>query len=187
MTTIEMEYYIARHFGWRQHIIIPNISWGLGLHECDLLVFTKSGYATEVEIKISLGDLKKDAKKEHKHGMEAPKHWKEHLPQSDLDVLCKDKIKYLYFAIPEKLEKHTDLIPGRAGIFVVRGNCPVQMLRHAQPKSKYCFTKEEMYDIARLGTMRIWTLKNKIIEQKAQIKEMKQIMDKWEERLKVLD
>jgi hypothetical protein len=162
MTTLEMEYYIARHFDWRRHIIVPNISYGLGLHECDLLIFTRAGYATEVEIKISLSDLKKDAKKEHKHGIDYV-GWS--------GIKEEDRIKYLYFAIPEKLEKHADLIPGQAGIFVIKGDCPVQMLRHAQAKSRYCFTKDEMYNIARLGTMRIWTYKSKIIELKNKLKE----------------
>ena len=45
-------------FNYRANLIVPNISWGLGLHECDLLVLTSSGYATEIEIKVSKADLK---------------------------------------------------------------------------------------------------------------------------------
>lgn len=59
MNTLEIETAIAMKLDIRKHIIVPNISWGAGLHECDLLVINKSGYATEIEIKISKSDLKK--------------------------------------------------------------------------------------------------------------------------------
>ena len=56
--------------------------------------------ATEIEIKISLADLKADAHKKHSHSS--------------------DKIKYLYFAIPSyMLEKALPFIPERAGIITV--------------------------------------------------------------------
>ena|GEM_PF-2666759 len=45
--------------------VIPNCS-NLG-HECDVLVISKKGYATEIELKYTLSDLKADAKKWHKH------------------------------------------------------------------------------------------------------------------------
>ena len=34
----------------RQDIFIPNLSWGLLNYEADLVIITKSGYLTEVEI-----------------------------------------------------------------------------------------------------------------------------------------
>src|SRR5262245_35861210 len=100
MTALEIETIIAYKFGVRRNIIVPNVSWGLGLHECDILIVSQSGYATEVEIKISKYDLKKDLVKGHGH--------------------ANDKIKYLVFAIPEKIEQHIDLIPAEAGIIVIR-------------------------------------------------------------------
>jgi hypothetical protein len=56
LKTAEMEVELGRYFNYRQNIIVSNVSWGLGIHECDLLIITKSGYATEVEIKVSLSD-----------------------------------------------------------------------------------------------------------------------------------
>lgn len=53
MSEKEMQYAIANALGFRQNIIVPNVSWGAGLHECDLLVISKYNWATEIEIKIS--------------------------------------------------------------------------------------------------------------------------------------
>lgn len=66
MKTIELEIAIMEYFGIRQNLIVPNVSWGMnGLHECDVLILSKAGYATEVEIKISKPDLLKDRDKKH--------------------------------------------------------------------------------------------------------------------------
>jgi len=67
ITTIEIEERVAQYFGPRECIIVPNISWGINIHECDLLIIRKSGYGIEVEIKISKSDLIADAKKGHHH------------------------------------------------------------------------------------------------------------------------
>lgn len=156
-TCLEMEVCVVRKFNIRQCVIVPNISWGLQIHECDLLIVTKSGYATEVEIKISLADLKKDAIKKHAH--------------------TSKKIKYLYFAIPEKLLPHIEHIPAHAGIFVLK-RCRynpdsdsvmeysyVEKIREAQknPQSR-ALTPSEITDVMRLGCMRIWRLKQTILE-----------------------
>lgn len=53
-TAKEIEIAIARYFGIRQNAIVPNVSWGLGFpYECDLLILRDSGFAIEIEIKIS--------------------------------------------------------------------------------------------------------------------------------------
>jgi len=44
MKTIEMEIAFARYFGIRQNLIIPNVSWGMDTHECDLFVLTPARY-----------------------------------------------------------------------------------------------------------------------------------------------
>ena len=169
MTTIEMEYYVARYFNWRKNLIVPNISWGLFKHECDLLILTKSGYATEIEIKISKNDLKKDFNKKHRH---IDKDW--------YGNEC-DKIKYLYYALPginliedghevghaleNKFLDCENLIPEQAGLLLVGEGGYVYKKREAKSKSDYKFTEQERFNIARLGTMRIWNLKYKRIEQ----------------------
>ena len=45
--------------------VIPNCT-ALG-HECDVLVIQKTNYATEIELKATLSDLKADKKKRHEH------------------------------------------------------------------------------------------------------------------------
>lgn len=142
MTTPEMEIALSRYFNPRRNLIVPNISWGMFNHECDLLVVTKAGYAYEIEIKVSKADLIKDAHKRHNH-------------QSK-------KISQLYFAIPEKLLKHTEYIPERAGIITVHEGGFCHLLRQAQKAHAYKFTPEERFNVARLATMRIWGLKRTI-------------------------
>ena len=51
----------------RSDTMLPNLSWGLLNHEADFTVINKSGYLTEIEIKRSFEDLKKDFKKDVFH------------------------------------------------------------------------------------------------------------------------
>ena len=157
VSTAEMEYAVAAHFGWRRNLIVPNISWGMELHECDLLILTGASYAYEVEIKVSKADLIKDGEKRHGHHSH--------------------KIKYLYFAIPHYLSKHIEHIPKRAGIIVVALNkwgryaCAVE--RKPAVNSKYKFTEQERCVMARLGALRMWDLKHTISVLLREIKYLK--------------
>jgi hypothetical protein len=155
ITTIEIEEAVARKFGVRTNIIVPNVSWGLpGMHECDLFIIKMSGYGVEVEIKISKADLLSDFKKSHSH--------KDRF----------NRIKEFYYAFPENMLKTCEgLIPKDAGIIVCRrsdwGEKLVYASFHRDPvpiKIARKLTTEEQFKVARLGTMRIWTLKNKIIQ-----------------------
>lgn len=146
-----VETLVAKRWGIRRHIIVPNVHWGLGLHECDVLIVSASGYATEVEIKISKSDLKKDLRKRHGHRNR--------------------KIKYLYFAIPEKLENCLDLIPEYAGVLIVRKHSSVTNAGYYIDKIKDSRANQnavkldgnEMSQLMRLGCMRIWALKERLI------------------------
>ena len=149
LTLNEIECAIAKYFGTRQNIIVPNISYGFDCHECDLFILKKSGYATEVEIKRSKSDLKADYKKKHQH---------------------KDnRVSELYFAIPSNLYSECkDLVPEDAGILTVdkyKGNVVVWTERKPKwNKEARKLTEQEHYTIARLGAMRIWNLKKKLIQ-----------------------
>jgi len=149
--TIEIEVAIAKFFGIRQNIIVPNISWGLlGMHECDIFLIKKSGYCMEVEIKISKSDLLADFKKEHQH---------------------KDnRIKEFYYAIPIKLlESCESLIPEHIGIIVcerIKNRKHIHTKIHRKTttnKKARKLTDKEMLKVAKLGCMRIWSLKEKLI------------------------
>jgi hypothetical protein len=134
-----IEYAVANYFSWRVNLIVPRVSWGLWIHECDLLIVTKSGYCYEVEIKTSRSDLIADLNKKHGHKS--------------------NRIRRLYFAIPEKLRKDIEFIPERAGILIVNtlGRCKKEREAQIEPSTRK-LTDEERYQVARLGTMRIWSL-----------------------------
>ena len=153
MKCIEIELAVATLFGIRQNVIVPNISWGMGLHECDLLILRPSGYAIEVEIKVSKADLKKDLDKLHGH--------------------VSNKIKELYYAVPfELLDFATQFLSADVGII----SCKVHKTRgvvvaHIERKAvarKNCvaFTEDQRNNLTRLGCMRIWGLKRKLINLK---------------------
>lgn len=151
MKILEMELALARYINIRQNLVVPNVYWGFTEHECDLLVLTKAGYLWEIEIKTSKADLLQDQKK--RHGYRS------------------DKIKFLYFAIPEKLLKHKALIPERAGIITLKMEKTVyKPYLYCYPERapllnvNYKVTEEERFQIARLGAMRIWGLKAKLLK-----------------------
>ena len=123
-------------------LIVPNVSYGLLDHEADLIMMSKAGYLSEIEIKISAGDLKADVLKRHGH-------------RSNL-------VKNLYFAIPEKLRKYEVFIPERAGIITVPENENNAITIHRPPvpnKDVKPLTIENRYRLARLGAMRVRGLK----------------------------
>ena len=149
MKISEMEKALADHVDCRQNIVVPNVYWGFTEHECDLIVMTKSGYLWEIEIKTSKQDLLRDQKKKHGHRDE--------------------KIKFLYFAIPQTLLIYQDLIPERAGIITLKDEdwngrkyLSCQRQRFPLINSNYKLTDTERFQIARLGALRIWDLKRKL-------------------------
>lgn len=150
ITTIEMELAIANKFGVRTNIIVPNISWGLrGMHECDVFIIKNTGYCIEVEIKRSKSDLLADFKKGHHH--------------------IDSRIKEFYYCLPESLMKTCEEhIPKGAGIITCKryGN-GVHAKIYKEPQVRRDAVKLsniEQFKVAKLGTMRIWSLKKKIIK-----------------------
>ena len=157
--TLDMEVAVSNYFSPRTNLIVPNVSWGLFGHEVDLCVLSPAGYASEIEIKVSRSDLIKDKEKRHGH----------HEPM----------IKYLYFAIPEHLEKDIEHIPERAGVLIVSWNEPFKMYGYKNPRMEagwysckktrapqICYNRKwedyERNSLLRLGAMRIWNLKTKL-------------------------
>ena len=157
MTTPEMEKLIYTYFESGSLAIVPKVTKNNGWldtevmiwknivnHECDMLIVTKNRYLTEVEIKISLSDLKADFKKKHQH---------------------KDKnIKNFYYAFPEEMkEKALELIPKDCGILIaVKKECGIpyrkiecyrkpKINKEAKPINDIVLSK-----IYRLGYLRYW-------------------------------
>ena len=153
ITTLEMEVAIAKYFGHRQHIIVPNLSWGFFTHECDMFLIRKSGFGFEVEIKRSKSDTVADFKKSHGH------------------IDRKNRIVQLYYAFPEELlPKVEHLVPPECGILTVKlwnDRAYASLKRDAKrKKDAKRLTQAEQLKISRLGCMRIWTLKQNIISLK---------------------
>ncbi len=154
MITIEIEIAVANLFGLRkQSAILTNLSWGFGLdYEADLVIVTKSGYLYEVEIKVSKYDLIKDKHKIHNHKS--------------------NKFRKLYFAIPKNLIDCIEHIPERAGIiicdrFEYDGNqfVKAEYFREAEiNKQAKQISDVELFKLLRLGTMRQWTIKRKLVK-----------------------
>lgn len=153
ITCDEMEVALANHFDIRRNIIVPNVSWGFfDKHEADMLVIRNSGYAFEIEIKRSRADMKADFKKKHGH------------------IDKKNRIVQLYYAFPkELLPKVEELVPLECGIITVEkypnsaATGYVKIHREAtRKKGAKKLTQKEQFKIARLGTLRIWSLKTKL-------------------------
>jgi hypothetical protein len=160
MKTLDLEILTMKYFGIRRNLIVPNVSWGLDLHECDMLILSKSNYATEVEIKVSKSDLLKDKEKFHGH--------------------LNKKIRRLFFCVPENLkEVALANIPERAGLLIPKeftsrcftyekGNYDVTTTKLIEVRgpiaNKYCQTwsASDREQLSRLGAMRILGLKEKI-------------------------
>lgn len=155
MNTLEMEIALIKLFAPRQNIVVPNVSWGMSLmseygwqplHECDLIVLSKINYATEVEIKISKAGLMADKKKRHGH-----RH---------------NHIARLFFAVPENLiAVALEHISERAGLYSVKPDKKPKMERQCKRNtSAQRWTDKERLKLAHLGTMRIASLKEKILK-----------------------
>lgn len=144
LTTPELEIALANYLNIRANIIVPNIHWGLLPYETDLFVLSKTGYATEIEIKVSAGDLKADKLKKHTHS-------------SPL-------VRKLYFAMPDCLEKHITHVPAKAGILLVDYYGRVKEIRKPQINTAARkLTDKEIHQVLRLGNMRTWNLRKKLV------------------------
>jgi hypothetical protein len=148
----EIEIAISEYYGTRRHLMVPNLSWGFVSHECDMFIVKRSGLAVEVEIKRSKQDLLADFKKRHNH------HERD------------NKINEFYYAIPEEIYgKCVGLFPEDAGVFICqRGyndRIHATKIKDAKKiKGSRKLTIEEQLKVAKLGCMRIWNLKRKIIK-----------------------
>lgn len=153
MTEKEMQIMLGKHFGIK-NICIPNVlmtgeyrpeiekleSWKKSskMYEADFIYITKSGYLTEVEIKIDINDFRSDFNKKVYHS-------------SPL-------VSALYYAFPETLyKKYKDEIhdktAGIAGIITVSYDCKV---KSKAPKRKEVapLTDTQIKDFMRIGCMK---------------------------------
>ena len=147
MTALDIEIAVAHYLDWRRNIIVPNVYWGWGLrYEADMVVITAAGYAVEVEIKVTPGDIKADIKKNYHHDS--------------------NRFRRLWFAVPERLANDPN-IPLRAGILAVTDHVDaftrayaVKTIRGGQlNKSAIKMEDHHVRKLLELGVMRVWSLK----------------------------
>lgn len=140
-------------FNIRKNIVVPNVSWGFLNHEADILVLSKSGYLTEIEIKRSLSDLKADFKKKHDHSDE--------------------RIKSFFYCVPESLFQQTiDLciLNERSinGVITYTDDNKIKInyypLYYGKRSTGRKLFLEEQLQIARLGSMRVWRMQDKYVK-----------------------
>lgn len=140
----------------RRYVCCPNVSWSMLPWEADLIAMSESGYLTEVEIKISHSDLKRDMKK--------AKHQR-------VNGWGSDRIKFFYYAMPAKVHALAeaagtlDLLPAHAGVVVVeRGlipnghsdRCVVKKIAEAQRARP--MRDGEKLELYRLISFRYWDM-----------------------------
>ena len=159
--TIDIELAIMKKEKFNQKLIVPNITSMAGAlaFECDMFVLSNSGYATGFEIKITKSDLKNDLNK--KHIREINKVY----PYNGKTGFEKyyRKLKYFNYAVPKFLEEEAlKQIPDFCGLYIYTKSKDMFCKRKPKKIFDYKWSKEEEYNIARLGAMRIYTLKKNI-------------------------
>jgi hypothetical protein len=136
------------------NLIVPNVHWGMGLpYEADMVVLRPSGFAIEVEIKVTKSDIKADAKKHHFHN-------------SNL-------FREFWYAMPENIID-LELIHARAGVLAICEHKPssstcisYHYIKTIRPpvlnKVAKQWDDQRRLKLAELGAMRIWALKSHIV------------------------
>ena len=162
-------------FNLRRNIVVPNVSWGLLEYEADFVSLSKSGYLTEVEIKRSWEDFRKDFQKKHMHDDPRIAYFYYCVPRSIayrvLDAL------YVVNPVESKYRKYNitgikEGVPANAGLIIYdnhdrQGNeCEwigIDFWAFAgRRKIARKLTEAEQLKLAHLGCMRLWDLKKKI-------------------------
>jgi len=143
------------YFDLRKNFVcVQNVSFGFLNWEADLLVCSKNGFLTEVEIKVSAADWKKDHTKDK---------WRM-IKKSEADNKP-TRMKYFYYCAPKPLaERYKEFeIPEWAGVIEIdynssHGRYSFQVLKQAVERiNNRKMTTEEMLKLARLGSMRAWS------------------------------
>lgn len=162
---LDIEIAVMKQFDIRQHLIVPSVSNQMMIvpFETDMLVLTKSNYAYGFEIKTSKSDLKADFKKPQHTRFNEIKNGK-----TGLERFYR-KFKYFSYAVPEQLKECAlELIPDFCGLWVYKKQeYPIlpKFYQAREPKKlfDYKWSEKQRYELARLGTMRIYALKKALL------------------------
>lgn len=160
-TLYEIEVALAKTdgFNYIRNIVAFNVNgWGNNLyigHECDMLILSKSGYLTEIEIKRSLSDFLADFKKKHCHESEIIKYFYYCVPESIYDKV-RDELSKRCVSYSGIITFDEDLIIRHHG-YDKNGH-----VREIYPNRKLFL--EEQLQVARFGAIRSILLKEKLIK-----------------------
>lgn len=145
-------------FDWKRHIVVPNLSWGMGLgFEIDLGILSSANWLTEVEIKVSLSDLRREGEK-----------WR-HKIAPQLANVYQSKIRKRFIAMPlelwnkrynPSLRTEFPTIPEGVGVITVYGDMYGDTAKIEKPalpdKAARKLTPDEREQMIRLGYLRFW-------------------------------
>jgi len=165
--TIEVAIAESDKFNYLRNLVVYNVTANSTLvsHECDVLVMSKAGYLTEIEIKRSWSDFLADFKKKHNH----------------IDK-TNDKIKHFYYCVPlsivEKVKKYlfeNDIIFNDIITYDDDAKLNIVKCEHSEKveeilKDKAWSTEhlwlEQQFTLARYGAMRSVKCKQRIANNK---------------------
>lgn len=173
--------YADSPFYIRKNIVVPNCSWGFLNHEADLLIMSKAGYLTEVEIKRSWSDFKADFQKSHTHNDKHIAHLYYAVPESIGEKvfhwLYEGEYKseeWLFKYTQSKVKEYSDNNPNKCGLILYKDpyqghpyggiciNVPAARI------GNYACNDRDRISLLRLGNMRIWNLKKKFAKYQAE-------------------
>lgn len=148
-------------------------------HECDVLVCSKSGYLTEIEIKRSWKDFLADFRKKHRHGFRygtSTKFFFYCLPSGCLEAAYEELDRHadeLFYSGIITYDEDLNLeIHGRRFHYQLDNRLKVSYSvtsRSADP-----LFIEQRLELARLGCMRVVRMKKNIIKESCNIKDSKE-------------
>lgn len=150
MTAKEIQWYLATKKSSPFYVrlmmaVVPNVSWGMLPDEADLIVLSKTGYLTEVEVKVSLSDWKADLEK---------RKWLRKKFQNGL-------VKRFFYAAPEALAaRHAELaLPSMAGVISVSERGEATVIRPAAtfPGHKK-LSVLQAHKLLRLAAIKAWKM-----------------------------
>ena len=133
----------------RQFVVLPNsnsfTSW-----EADLLVCSKAGFLTEIEIKVSRQDWRNDTKKDKFQNRPDGRRaygW--------------GFIKQFYYAVPREIAGDSDALvrmPQWAGLIAVSEDGTCEVAHQAETLDGHRkLSEKQLLKFARLAAVRIWT------------------------------
>ena len=170
---------LARHLDYRLNVVVPRCHFGGW--EADLLCLRSSDWMEEFEVKVSIGDFKREfTEKARKHEFLVEGSKRNTFPGGGecVVVATEHKIRRFWFAVPhELLAKVKDLVPAHAGLVTVQRTSSqwrnaFDVVAVAKPAPALAMARKltaaERCDLCRLAYLRYWDIEAKeVVEEVA--------------------